>query len=91
VNSAELASAAGISYRQLDTWTTRQHLHPDRRSPGSGARRQWTNDEAAVARRMAGLVRAGFTVEAAARLARHPAGAVELAPGVTVVIGGGSS
>jgi DNA-binding transcriptional MerR regulator len=88
VNSAELASAAGISYRQLDTWTTRRYLRPDRPAAGTGTVRVWTADEAAVARRMAGLVRAGFTVEAAARLARYPAGAVELAPGVTVVIDG---
>lgn len=69
----------GLTYRQLDFWTTRGYLRADVASPGSGRNRTWPQSEVRVAELMVHLTDAGVTVEAAARIARNPAtGAEEL-------------
>jgi DNA-binding transcriptional MerR regulator len=77
--------ATGITYRQLDHWIRRGHLHPDNATAGSGIAREWSNDELAVAVRMARLVKAGLSPEHAARAAREGDEAW-LSPNVKVVI-----
>lgn len=63
----------GISYRQLDHWTRRRLVRSVNSGCGPGHHRTWPPSEYAVAARMAGLIRAGYTVQAAARLARDGA------------------
>lgn len=61
----------GLSYRQLDYWTRRGYLRSDGNPmPGSGRPRTWSEHEVAIARAMVRLIGCGFTVSAAARLAR---------------------
>lgn len=43
---------SGISYRQLDHWTTRGYLKPRDAHPGAGAMREWPTGEVAVAKRI---------------------------------------
>ena len=69
----DLLHAAGISYRQLDYWTRRGFLCPEQTEPGSGRSRRWSLAELDVAERMAALVSAGLTPEAAVRAARRGA------------------
>lgn len=77
----------GITYRQLDHWTTRGWISADDTHPGSGKRRTWADDELAVAARMARLVRAGFTVAKAAEIAREDTTyPVPLGPGLDLTI-----
>jgi DNA-binding transcriptional MerR regulator len=78
----EVCEYTGLTYRQLDFWVRRQFLKPARALPGSGTSRVWTSEELKVARKMAVLVEAGLTVEAAERAARNRG---ELAPGVRVL------
>lgn len=89
--SEQVAHAAGITYRQLDHWTRRGHLRPVTKRSGKfssgpgGLTREWPPAEVAVACRMARLVAAGLTLEAAAELARAP-GRHVLAPGITIEV-----
>jgi DNA-binding transcriptional MerR regulator len=64
------AHALGISYRRLDYWTRHGYLRPGTNGSGSGYRRQWPDDELAVAALMARLVGAGLVLDVAARIAR---------------------
>ena len=68
--SAELVELAGITYRQLDYWTSKGYLHADANNPGSGNHRNFDGDEVSVAWLMAQFVRAGMRPHAAADLAR---------------------
>ena len=73
----------GITYRQLDHWTNRGWLHAeDRPSATSGVPRTWPAGELEVAHRMAVLINAGVTPEAAHHAARHdgelPGGAIRV-------------
>jgi DNA-binding transcriptional MerR regulator len=86
----QVAHAAGITYRQLDHWTRRGYLRPvvvrNGFGSGQGGRsRDWPAAEVAVACRMARLIAAGLTPEAAAELARAP-GRHVLAPGITIEV-----
>lgn len=72
----------GLTYRQLDYWTTKGYLHP-LHGTGSGIARVWPDEELAVARMMARLVGAGLTLALAARVAR---GEEDVAPGVKVLV-----
>lgn len=82
-------AAEGVSYRQLDYWCRQGYL----RVPGNGTgnRRQWSATELQVAERMAKLVKVGFTVPAAAEIARQTVNAdaamITLTPGVHLVFG----
>ncbi|PZF11742.1 hypothetical protein DEI98_06380 [Curtobacterium sp. MCLR17_034] len=62
---------AGISYRQLDVWVRSGYLHPTTTTGEAFADRVWPEDEALIAIEMGRLTRGGFTVSAAARLARR--------------------
>lgn len=81
---------AGISYRQLDVWVRNGHLHPGSTNGGSFADRVWPESEALIAVEMGRLTRAGFTVYAAARVARQhvmepsPDGSYKLESGVRI-------
>jgi hypothetical protein len=78
--------AGGISFRQLDYWTTLGHLRPvNGLNPGSGRPREWDDGELRVAGVMWALRLAGLdlpTAAAAARKACAGRTVIELAPGV---------
>ena len=61
----------GITYRQLDHWTSAGLLKP-LHIGGSGIPREWTRAELDVARTMGRLVAAGLKPEPASRVARSP-------------------
>lgn len=65
LTSAEVAERAGITYRQLDYWSTRGYVDAPPRQ-GSGRVREWTEDQAADVAAVAALVRDGVRVEVAA-------------------------
>lgn len=69
-NAADVPAAIGVTYRQLDYWVRKGYLEPENVECGSGHQRLFPPDEFAVALTMAHLVRGGFTVDQAARLAR---------------------
>lgn len=78
----------GLTYRQVDFWTTRGYLRADEASPGCGNNRTWPQSEVRIAELMVRLTDAGLTVEAAHRAARGFGfdGRAELAPGVLVEV-----
>jgi hypothetical protein len=76
-------TAHHLTYRQLDFWTRRGHLHLHGGPCGSGHTQQWADGEHLIAATMARLTNAGLTVAAAARAAR---GHTHLAPGVSLLI-----
>jgi DNA-binding transcriptional MerR regulator len=63
----------GVTYRQLDYWTRIGYLFPANPTPGSGHRRQWSEPELAIARRIGELRLEGYELPAAARVARKEA------------------
>lgn len=79
---------AGISFRQLDTWSRVGYLKPNprRKGEGSGVPRTWPMEELVVAQRMKRLVDAGFHVAKAAELARAGPGEHQLSPYVVVTL-----
>lgn len=88
-----MANAMGVSYRQLDYWTTKGFITSSpvngttpKANPGIGRMRIWTGREATTALMFARLVRAGFTPTAAAGIAGHLADgrAVNLAGGLQI-------
>lgn len=89
LDSVDIAGVAGITYRQLDYWTTSGHLvaHAGR---GSGHPRRWTEHERDVAIVMARLVAAGIPLTAAAVYARDVVDRDQttfvLAAGITLTI-----
>jgi DNA-binding transcriptional MerR regulator len=80
---ADFLAKAGISFRQLDYWTSRGYLHADNASPGTGNHRYWSGDELRVAITMRRLVDAGLGPATAARVAR---GEAEIGPGIRVTV-----
>lgn len=50
ITGAQLATETGLTYRQVDYWTTRGVLAPATPNPGSGVFRHFAEDEARVAR-----------------------------------------
>lgn len=69
----ELVTCAGITYRQLDYWTTQGYLRPDERpdgKQGTGYNRSYPESELDVATRMRLLVDKGLTPRVAAVVAR---------------------
>jgi len=68
-----LDSTPGLSYRQLDWWTTRGYIHAiGTNRPGHGIYRCWDTDEAAVIERAARLTGFGVTASRAIQAARDP-------------------
>lgn len=68
VYAKELVADTGMSFRQIDHWTRSGYLISE--ASGKGRNRYWTEDEYFIAMEMSQLIRSGFTVEAAAMLAR---------------------
>jgi DNA-binding transcriptional MerR regulator len=81
----DITHRLGITYRQLDYWSRQGWLRPATPANGSGTRREWTNDELAVAARMAKLVNAGLPPNIAADAARK-GDEVWLTPDVHIAI-----
>lgn len=69
LDAPSLCAAAGVTYRQLDSWTRLGLVPSQRRHAGSGYPRTYPPEAVRVAIIMAALVRAGFTVAAAHRIA----------------------
>jgi hypothetical protein len=69
MNAGDLATNAGITYRQLDYWTRQGWIR--HASMGSGKDRDYTSTEVHVAVWMARFVRCGVTPVRAAPLARE--------------------
>jgi DNA-binding transcriptional MerR regulator len=73
LGAEELRRCSGITYRQLDYWTTqgwlRANERPDRKQ-GTGYRRTYPDAELDIADGMRRLIGAGLTAPAAARVAR---------------------
>ena len=65
----EVCDHANVTYRQLDHWTRTGHLEDPRPVLGSGIPRGYNLAELIEVASMGALIRAGFRVEAAARLA----------------------
>jgi predicted RNase H-like HicB family nuclease len=61
--SEEAAKLAGISYRQLDHWTRLGVVKPQRRAEGSGSARRWAPAQIVELRVIAGLRRAGVSMQ----------------------------
>jgi DNA-binding transcriptional MerR regulator len=71
--SAEVCRQTGLTYRQLDRWTSQRYLQPEQPTGhGSGHAYVWPLAELEVARMMARLVQLGISAQRAARVARHP-------------------
>jgi hypothetical protein len=87
LSTAEVAERAGISYRQCDLWARSGYLHPEHEG-GTGNGRDWTPQEAEIARRMGRLVAAGFLPAWSADFARTRWPSAEVAPGITVSVTG---
>lgn len=81
---------AGITYRQLDYWTTCGIIRSSTRSPGSGHPRSWSEQEIEIAGVIGWLRRAEIPLNIAARVARahvvDGAPLVEIAPGISLLI-----
>lgn len=90
IGHEEFERRAGVTYRQLDYWTRKGFLRSSNGEVGVGHRREWPASEARVGRLMVRLVRAGFKVPDAERIARVIYAGTDvhrLAPGVTITIG----
>lgn len=84
VGQAELIEI-GLTYRQLDYWTTLGYLQVvGDPTPGSGRPRRWPVEEVDIALLMLRLIEAGLGLSVAARVARD--GRHHLAPGIRLVI-----
>jgi MerR-like DNA binding protein len=70
IGAVELAARAGVSYRQVNHWTTEGYLSPVAESTGSGNPKNYPRSAIVKARIMGALVR-NFTMrlDAAARVA----------------------
>lgn len=70
--TADVLAATGVTFRRLDYWTRTGivGLTGDAATPGSGSPRRWRPRDVDVIRHMASLTDAGFTVVAAARMAK---------------------
>jgi hypothetical protein len=79
---------AGLTYRQIDYWTTEGWLREiPRAATGPGHQRRWPRSELPIAAMMARLARpeVGLDVNRAVLVARA-GGRLELAPGVKIVV-----
>lgn len=74
ITAIQAVALAGITYRQLDYWTTQGYIRPRRNigaNPGSGRQRQYTEREARILCTMAALVDDGLDPKSAALVARR--------------------
>jgi DNA-binding transcriptional MerR regulator len=87
--AAELAKRADCTARQLDYWTRIGLVHPEGSStPGSGYRRQYSDEEAEFVILMSRLVRVGFDPDVAAARARahEPGKPLDIGSGVFLLV-----
>jgi hypothetical protein len=71
--SAEVCRQTGLTYRQLDRWTTQRYLRPEQPTGhGSGHAYVWPHTEVDIARMMARLVALDVSAQRAAHIARYP-------------------
>jgi hypothetical protein len=70
IGALELAERAGVTYKQIDSWTKLSHLKAEPRQPGTGHKRLYKPGEVRVAQIMGSLVGAGVAAPVAARAAR---------------------
>jgi DNA-binding transcriptional MerR regulator len=71
MNAVELAEHAGITYRQVDLWSNAGLLKPTNQGAGTGRQRDYPPTEVQVAVGITQLLRAGLTLQAAAKIARR--------------------
>lgn len=71
IPAAEAILVAGITYRQLDHWTTNRYIRCHVPNPGHGNRRRYTEREVRVLTLMAALVREGVDPASASKVARR--------------------
>jgi DNA-binding transcriptional MerR regulator len=71
LTAMQVVAAAGMTYRQLDFWTSTGRLTPINPDPGHGHHRTYSTHEARVAVTLARLVRAGLHIDVAATAARR--------------------
>ncbi len=76
MKAVELAAHVGVTYRQVDMWSNEGLLHPVNQGAGTGRRRVYPPEEVQVAVGIAQLLRAGLTLQAAAKIARRGRGHV---------------
>jgi DNA-binding transcriptional MerR regulator len=90
VSSHDMCRLAGITYRQLDLWTTAGRLRPVDANPGIGYQRRYPASELEVATWVARFIAVGFTTAAAHDHARNVVdGRVELGDGLVLLAPGG--
>lgn len=70
LSRAEVLSALGITYRQLDHWCRRGYLRPIGEGEGSGSRRAYPPLEVSIGRRIVQLAADGLRLDVAAVRAR---------------------
>lgn len=95
VRAPAIVTATGVTYRQLDHWTSRGYLTPvaaaegveDARHPGSGRARIYDARAVEKTRLMVALTRYGLTPAAASAAADAllDSGRVDVGAGVTIV------
>ena len=87
LTASELMARSGISYRQLDFWVRTGYLKTDKRCPGTGVHRHFTEAEARIAGFAIELITAGFATVAAITHARRlvESGPFQLAGGLIVI------
>jgi DNA-binding transcriptional MerR regulator len=71
ITSHELARLTGLSYREVDYWTRRGVLVPDRAAHGSGTHRGYPENEARVGVVVTQLRRYGMPLDTLARAAEQ--------------------
>ena len=86
-----LCGQIGVTPRQLDYWSRRGWLRPQRQvsrrgTADSGTPHRWDSGELEVARRMGVLIRAGLSPVRAAAFARASWPCEQVAPGVWVEV-----
>ncbi len=87
LTSAQVAEKTGATYRQLDYWAGKGYVHPRVTHTGSGYAREWSPVQVLRVRVILTLLRAGLSLEQAARIAgTDRPGDHELADGVTVTV-----
>jgi len=93
MGAIELADRAGVSYKQIDTWTKLHYLRAEPNPGGTGHKRAYKPGEVRVAQIIGALTRASVVSSVAAKAARTailevdtkgPLFMSELVPGVAV-------
>lgn len=71
LTTQQLCHITGLTMRQIDHWIRQGYVRSDTRNErsGTGIPRTFSGEQVRIAKRMAALVRCGFTPSAAAHLA----------------------